>query len=355
MMVAPFSLVPSIPSTTDTVDLLVKIAGQPLDGATAASVLDVSVEQTLGEPAHLTLRLAAWDPDSDQLTLVDDERFEPGSTVEVELGFLGQRRPVFWGEIVGLELQASATDRAIVTVNAYDLLHRLGRGEREHPYENKTYADIVREIAQIYHITIDAPDVPGDPRNPIKRQKNKSDLAFLTELAKEIQHELFVDAGGKKLVFRKSQLGKPASLTLDARQDLVQFSGRIDAAGQLGGVEVRSFDSDSNQPINVPLRNPDSLDHRYGPPSCRLLTDFPLQTQDTAQAHGDAELLGIRASYLTADGSCFGRTELRPGLVIRIAELGKWFSGDFYVTETTHSLSPSGGFRTSFRLKGLPR
>lgn len=355
MMAAPSSLIPSIPPTTDTVDLLVKIDGQELDGATAASVLDVSVEQALGYPAHLTLRLAAWDPDSDRLTLDDDERFKPGCAVEVELGFLGQPRPVFWGEIVGLELEASATERAIVTVNAYDLLHRLGRGERERPYENKTYADIVREIAQDYQIALDAPDVPGDPLNPIKRQKSKSDLKFLTELAKEIQHELFVDAGGKKLVFRKSQLGKPASLTLDARQDLVQFSGRIDAAGQLGSVEVRSFDSDNNQPINVPLRNPDSLDHRYGPPSCSLLTDFPLQTQETAQAHGDAELLRIRTSYLTATGSCFGRTELRPGLVIHIAELGKQFSGDFHVTRVTHSLSSSGGFRTSFQLEGVPR
>jgi phage protein D len=356
-MANPLSLVTSLPSSTDTVDLLVKIAGQELDGATAASVLDVSVQQTLGRAAHLTLRLAAWDPDTDRLTLVDDSRLSPGGSVEVELGFLGERRAVFWGEIVGLDLAASATDRAVVTINAYDILHRLGRGERQQVYEKTTYAGIVRTIARIYNIKVDArDDVDNDPENPVVLQENNSDLAFLTKLATEIQYELFVDAGSRKLVFRKSQLGEPASLTLDARQDLVDFSARIDASGQLGGVEVRSFDSDNKKRIQVVLGNPDSLDRRYGPaPSRSLITDQPLLTQEEAQAHAEAELLRIRAGYLKASGSCFGRTELRPGLMIRIAELGVRFGGDFHVTATTHSLSPSGGFRTSFELEGVPR
>jgi len=157
-------------------------------------------------------------------------------------------------------------------------------------------------------------------------------------------------------VFRRSQLGQPASLTLDARQDLVDFSARIDTSSQLGGVEVRSFDSDNKKPINVVLDNPDSLDRRYGPtPSRSLITDEPLLTQQAAQARADAELLRIRAQYLTASGTCFGRTDLRPGLMIRIAQLGDRFGGDFHVTATTHALSPSGGFRTSFELEGVPR
>ena len=135
-----------------------------------------------------------------------------------------------------------------------------------------------------------------------------------------------------------------------------RYPARIDASGQLGGVEVRSFDSHNKKRIQVVLDNPDSLDRQYGSaPSHSLITDRPLLTQEEAQAHAEAELLRIRAGYLKASGSCFGRTELRPGLMIRIAELGVRFGGDFHVTATTHSLSPSGGFRTSFELEGVPR
>ena len=263
-MALPLPLAAGAPSSADTVELLVKIAGQELDGATAASVLDVSVQQTLGQAAHLTLRLAAWDPDTDQLTLVDDPRLEPGSSVEVELGFLGERRAVFWGEIVGLDLAASATERAVVTINAYDILHRLGRGERHAVYKKITYAGIVRKIAQRIDIAVDAQDDgEHDPENTVVNQENKSDLAFLTKLAEELRYELFIDADGKQLVFRKSQFGQPASLTLDARQDLVDFSASIDFSGQLGGVEVRSFDSDNKKPIKFPLYNRDSFDRQY--------------------------------------------------------------------------------------------
>lgn len=357
-MANPRSRLTSIPPVADTVDLLVKIAGRPLDGATAASVLDVAIQQRLGRAAHLTLRLAAWDPDTDRFTLVDDPRLKPGSSVEIELGYLDQRKAMFWGEIVGLDFAASATDRAVVTINAYDLLHRLGRGERQAKYEKTTYAGIVRTIAQtIYKIGVDArDDLALDPENPVVFQENRSDFEFLTKLADEIQYELFVDAGGKQLVFRKSQIREPASLTLDARQDLIDFSAQLDAAGQLGGVEVRAFDTDNKKRIKVVLDNPDALDTSYGSvPSRSLITDLPLLTQEEAQAHADAELLRIRATYLMASGSCFGRTDMRPGLMIHIAELGARFGGDFHVTAATHSLSPSGGFRTSFELEGVPR
>ena len=347
-----------IPATADTVDLLVKIGGRELNGAAAACLLDVSVQQTLGQAAHLSLRLAAWDSDTEQLTWIDDAMFKPGNAVEVEIGYSGQRKPVFWGEIVGLELEASTTERAVMTVNAYDLLHRLGRGQRHASYEKTTYAAIARDIAQkIYKVAVDAKDDPdADPQNPVVNQENKSDFDFLTDLAKQIGYELFADADGKKLVFRKSHLGEDASLTLNASRDLVEFSARIDLAGQFGGVDVKSFDSDTKKPIKVSVDNADAIDDSYGSvPSRSVIANIPVSTQEEATARAKAELLRIRSNYLTASGSCFGRTDLRPGLMIEIEELGARFGGTYYVTETTHTLSATGGYRTRFTLKGQPR
>ncbi len=344
-----------IPSTTDTVDLLVKISGKPLSGAAAASVIEVSVAQTLGQAAHLTMKLAAWDSDTEQLIWVDDAMFKPGSSVEVEVGYLNQRRPVFWGEIVGLELDATTTERAVLTINAYDILHRLGRGQRQATYQDTSYAAIVRKLAQeVYKVAVDAADdVHADPVNPVVVQENQSDFEFLSSLAKAIHYELFADADGKRLVFRKSHIGESPSLTLDASQDLIQLSARINAADQLGGVEVNALDTDTKQQIKVTLDNPDSLDSAYGP--SRTLITEALTTQALAAARAEAELVRIRAGYLIADGSCFGRTDLRPGLMIEISGLGARFGGAYYVTTATHALSATGGYRTSFHLEGQPR
>ena len=135
-------------STEDTVDLLVKIGGTQLDGEAAARLIDVSVAKVVGEAAQLTLRVAAWDSDSEELKWVDDEQFAPGATVEVELGFVDRREKVFYGDIASLALEASQTARAVLTITAYDVMHRLGRGQRSDVYKNKTYAGIVRDIAQ---------------------------------------------------------------------------------------------------------------------------------------------------------------------------------------------------------------
>jgi phage protein D len=318
-------------------------------------VIDVSVEQKLGEVAQLTLRITAWDSDTEKLIWVDDAMFKPGSSIEVELGYLNQRRPVFWGEIVGLELDASTAERAVLTVSAYDILHRLGRGQREAKYEDTTYAAIVRKLAQeVYKIGVETEDdLDADPVNPVVVQKDESDLELLSRVAQLIHYDLFADADGKQLVFRKSRLGRSPSLTLDASQDLVQFSARINAADQLGGVEVKALDSNTKQPIRVTLDNPDSLDSAYGPSRTRITA--ALTTQQLATALAKAELLRIRASFLSAQASCFGRTDLRPGMMIRITGLGARFSGDYYVRTATHALSATAGYRTSVHLEGRPR
>lgn len=343
-------------ATDDTVDLLVTIGGSPLQGEAAACLIDVSVAKTVGEAAQLTLRLAAWDSDSEELRWVDDERFAPGATVEVELGYLDRRAKVFWGDIVSLALEASTTARAVLTITAYDVLHRLGRGQRSHVYKDKTYAAIARDIAQrIYHLEVDAPDHPDlDKAHEAVYQRNQSDLSFLLERAGEIGYELL--ARGPTLVFRRSRPDAAAALILDASRDLIQFSAHLSPTSQLGGVDVRILSSDTKQHLVVSEDNADAEDRAYRTGSTRsVIVEDPLTSQDQARIRAKAELARIRGGYLDASGTSLGRPDLEPGMLIRIANLGSRFGGDYHVTSVTHSLSEGGGLRTSFTLKGEPR
>jgi len=347
---------------TDTTDALITIAGHRLEGA-AGSVLDVSVHQQLGQAAQATVRLAAWDFDTQQLILVDDAMFAPGSSVEIELGYLDHRAPVFSGEIIGLEFESSSDQRPVLTIQAYDLLHRLGRGGRQQSYPESTCAGIVRTLVNDHYdnIAVEADDDPkADPVNPIVYQTGESDLEFLLGLAKSIHYELSAAPKGRTLIFRKSQIdAEPAvapALRLDASQDVVQFSSRIDAAGQLGGVDVIGINSDTKQSIKVSVENKYSVDTHFGSVASRsVIARAVLPTQEEAAALARAELLRIQASYLHANGTCFGRTELRPGLVIAIDGLGDRFGGAYHVTGVTHTLTASAGYRTSFELEGRPR
>jgi phage protein D len=355
-MAEPAILGSASASTDDTVDLLVKLGGKQLSGDAAACLLDVSIKQDVGHAAQLTLRLAAWDSDTQELTWTDDSALAPGTTVEVDMGYLGSAVPMFAGEIVGLDLEASPTERAVLTITAYDILHRLGRGQRRKSYEKTTYAAIVRKIAQeVYKLEADAKDDRSiDPEHDVVNQQNLSDLDFMLRLAGEIGYELFAD--GKRLVFRKSHVGESPELTLDASRDLIQFTATLSAADQLGGVDVLAFNSDTKQSIKVSADNVDGSDQNYGAvPSRLVIVGEPITSEEQAKARANVELLRIRTSYLEGSGSCLGRTDLRAGMTIQIDNLGNRFGGAYYVPSVTHSLSAGGGLRTRFTLKGQPR
>jgi phage protein D len=353
---------PALPSTkpdTDApADLLVKVNGLPLAPAVAACLIEASVNQRIDGVANsLTLRVAAWDSDKHQLAWIDDQQFEPGREVEVEMGYLGARDSVFTGEIVGYELELTGSERPVMTIHAYDVLHRLGRGQRSRPppQQDATYADIVREVAKDYDgLSVDASDARADPKNSSITQESKSDLQFLVELAHQIGFELF--AVGKTLTFRATHEDQPPSFTLDADLHLVQLSGTLAANNQYGGVEVRGVDTETKQTIVATAQNDQggSTDSVYGK-ATTLIIDAGITTQEQATVRANAELARMRAGFINATGTCFGRTDLQAGIVIKVVGLGTRFSGPYYVTSTTHTVSPAGGYRTSFSLKGSPR
>jgi phage protein D len=356
-MTATTSLLSLPSSDTDAPpDLRVTLDGAELSKDTAACLLDASITQRVeGEANSLTLRLDAWDSDRQQPAWIDDQRFEPGAVVEVEMGYMGAAASMFEGEIVGYDLEISGPGHPVITIHAYDYLHRLGRGQRNRPPppQDATFADIVQTIANDYSLGVDLPDTASDPKNKNITQVGRSDLEFLRELAHEIGYELF--AVGKKLTFRESRPDQAPALTLDAGLHLVQFSATLSASNQYGTVEVRSSDTSTKQTIKAVVQNDpaQSTDGQFGQAKSIIIDD--VTSLEQANARAQAELSRIRSGYITASGTCFGRTDLVAGVVIEIVNIARRFDGRYYVKSATHSISPAGGYRTSFSLTGEPR
>ena len=55
-----------------------------------------------------------------------------------------------------------------------------------------------------------------------------------------------------------------------------------------------------------------------------------------------AILLARSNDLVKASGTCVGLTDLRAGQRVRIAGLGARFSGEYFITDTTHTINDSG-------------
>ena len=109
-------LTPAFTITVDGVDL-------PL--AARGDVATIFVDDALDAAGTLALELNNWDMAAQTVSWSDSEQFEPGKSIEVQLGYTDRVATVFSGEITGLELSFPPDVRSRVVVRAYDRFHRL--------------------------------------------------------------------------------------------------------------------------------------------------------------------------------------------------------------------------------------
>jgi phage protein D len=74
-----------------------------------------------------------------------------------------------------------------------------------------------------------------------------------------------------------------------------------------------------------------------------------------SKAEADQIALGqyneLALAYIQGNLMCLGSPQLRAGSVVDIAGAGKTFSGAYYVTSVTHTLTPQDGYQTSLTVQ----
>ena len=80
------------------------------------------------------------------------------------------------------------------------------------------------------------------------------------------------------------------------------------------------------------------------------MVDKPVFTQREADELARAILLERSKDLVKASGTCIGLPDLRAGQRIKISGLGARFSGEYFVTDTTHTINDSG-YITKFNVR----
>jgi phage protein D len=77
----------------------------------------------------------------------------------------------------------------------------------------------------------------------------------------------------------------------------------------------------------------------------------PVSSTEEAGRLASGLLNEMAMRYVTGEGVCIGRPDLRPGRPVKIEGIGRRFSGLYYVTSTEHSYLPNRGYRTAFSVR----
>lgn len=371
---------PMCPAVSYIAAPILKIDGTSVSQDLMDDILQISVEESLHLPGMFTLMLRNdyFPGRSDDTTWKHASLLTIGKSVE--LGFISSatesdeysdadQGTVLKGEITAIETHFTSDSQAPIIIRGYDVSHRLHRGRYNRSFQNKTDADIVKQIAGEAGISIGTIDATGGPygysdiggANGYVFQENQTNMEFLRSRAARNGYELFVQDG--KLNFRKPLKG--ATLELEWLKQIHSFRVQVTSAEQVDSVEVRGWDYSQKKAI-VETSNKSSTvftstqqgsgsdtSSFQGKPSQPKLIVVDQTVSQSAEAKTMANALcnELGGEFVQADARSEGSPLIRPGKLVKLTNMGK-YSGTYYITETRH-LFHERIYTTEFSVRGL--
>jgi phage protein D len=332
--------------------VLVDVDGEQLSSSDEKSSLaSVEVDHALDRPGRVIVETN--DLGADDVEWMDSSAVQEGRPIEVRLGYGITLKPVFVGDVLGLEFAAEDDSGAALTICAYDRLHRLARARRTAAFVDKKDSQIAADIAKLH----DLKGVVTDSKivHPYVMQRQQTDLAFLRERARRIGYVLQAD--GDELVFVPRALDDTAVVTARFGDLLLELRVTTSLMGQVGTAEAIGWDPDAQKAIvkqATALRSPMSgkktgiaLADKLYRPEVTAVTGSAIVDDRHAEQVAAAELEAIGLRHVTCSGRLLGSPELRPGTILAVEATSKRVSGNYFITRVTHSWDPEG-FHTRF-------
>lgn len=347
-------------STIMVPDLDIKVNGARLPTAAENDIQSVTVVEDLNALSMFTLVLYNWDQEKLAVSWSDAKLFAIGADMRISLGTVDDLHPVMTGEITSLEPAFTADEPPTLTVRGYDHRHRLARGQKTQTFAKMKDSAIASQVARAAGLRAQVEDTKINLEYVV--QHNQTDLEFLRKRARLNGYEVYVR--DKVLYFQSPQHARPPAATLRIGEDVTEFTPRLQTLAQVGELSVRGWDVTAKQALvgragagtestlmGGKSSGPARAKRAFGKADA-VSVDVPVPTK--AQADGMArQLFDERAlNFIQGEVECAtGHPELHAGTVVGIQGAGTTFSGAYYITSVTHSMTNGEGYRTRLEVR----
>jgi len=359
------------------------VPAKPLPLTVVRDIKRVTYKDSLTEIDSFELEVNNWDAEKRALkyagTLLDGkpgagpgELFEPGRTLELHMGYHGELHLMMIGQVTTLEPTFPAGGPPSLVVHGLNVLHRYKKQQHTFAWFDKKPSEIAEDVGR----QKPSDDLPGigievrtsreakehEQQEPVTFMSGQFDIVFLVELARRhgysllLREEKVARKVKRYLCFEPSADDRAPVYRLDWGFSLSSFTPTLQTARQVSQVTVRGFNRRTGRPISgtarwgqdgiVLNRDQQSVAQAVATNE-EVVLDRPVRNAAEAKALARDLLLRQLKDMIKGSGSTVGLPLLRTGRTVEIGGLGVRFSGQYYVTETTHTIGDDG-YRTSF-------
>jgi len=290
--------------------------------------------------------------------LSKQDKFKPGTAVEIKLGYQGGLKSVCKGEIATIEMVLTPDGPTRLVVTGIDKGHAFDKGTVTKTYKDVKDSDLAQQIAQRHGLSADVDD--SKVVHDYVIQNNLSDYDFLMQRATLAGFRVYVD--DKKLLFKKPKLDESPAAKLVWRQNIGRFVQEVNTFDQVSKVTSQGWDPKDVQLKSGPGKKGDEYGKQGGTVTGAQLVKemFGEIEQVVTLASGQKNLLEAVAksefnkragSFVHAEARVTGDPAIRAGSVVEVDKAGKRVDGQYYVVSTDHLFFVDTGYATEFRAR----
>lgn len=336
--------------------LFIRVDGQDLPSQVMNDLMEVSVETDVRLPDMFRIRIH-----DEELRWIDEGPFALGAEVEIatspESGMSSET--LMKGEITALEPDFGAGTHAELLVRGYDRSHRLHRGSHSKAYVQMTDSDLAQQIAEQAGLQAQV-DSTSEVHEHVL-QHNQSHMDFLSERARRIGYEFFVQ---DRTLHFKEPGGNGSAIELEWGRELLSFHPRLSLGEQVDEVIVQGWSEKDREAISGRASKgeaePETGWETSGAEAAseafdqasQVVVDRHVASQSEADSMAQSILDEISGALIEAEGVAYGQPSLRAGKLVQLKALGNKFSGTYAVTSATHTYRGEDGYKTRFAVNG---
>jgi phage protein D len=350
----------------------VEIEGRELNPEVIGDILDVKVVMDMDNMASFEFNVSNWSDETLSFKYSDTEIFNIGNRVHVQMGYVDRLRSMVVGQIATLSPKFPENGSPTIHVTGLDGMLKL-RDRKPKEGETKRYQSVADyQIAQAVAARNELASFVTEEGevHDIVIQKNQDDAQFLKERAARSDRDVFIladpDTGKDVLHFVKPLDGREGGpkrvYVFQWGKSLINFNPTLTISGQVNKVTVRGWDDRAKQAI-VYTSTPDDLPGASGggtsgPAAAgamlggkqEMVVDAPVSSEQEARDLAISLLRERAYEFITGTGQVIGLADLRPGVNVELEDLGKRFSGTYYVKKVEHFFNNSG-YLTTFEVR----
>jgi len=340
------------------------------------AIVSVRVNEKLDTPSESTISVNdEFSLKTQRFEWLDNDLFRVGNRIEISMGYAGNLNQMISGKITSLESSFFSNSAPTLTMIAKDPLHiitkktdpedrqKFNNAASQNVKDSDIAGFISQFISQKLNVSLSTEIEPTTIQHTrVQLRGDTSFYEFLRDRASRIYYEFYIR--GNKFYFISPKTDRKETLTLKWGSDLISFKPNISSSELVTEVNIRSRNSSTGEDIEGSARTGSEKKQEQRELASQLvakfyeevkeikkeITNIPVFSQAEADEVAKAQLNKASDSLITGDAETIGIPELRPGVSIKLDNLGKWFSGKYYVTEATHIID-NNGYRTRFKVR----